>query len=81
MDLPFKFRIYDLRHSLLTRLGESGADAFTIMKTAGHSSIVMSQRYVHPTPERRETALANQEMYNEQQAKAGEVLETSKLQV
>jgi hypothetical protein len=34
---------------MLTRLGEAGADAFTIMKIAGHSSITMSQRYVHPT--------------------------------
>ena len=24
-------------------------DAFTIMRIAGHSSIVVSQRYVHPT--------------------------------
>jgi len=35
---------------MLTRLGESGVDAFTIMRIAGHSSIVVSQRYIHPTP-------------------------------
>jgi len=28
-DLSFKFRIYDFRHSFLTRLGEAGADAFS----------------------------------------------------
>jgi hypothetical protein len=28
-----------------------GVDAFTMMKIAGHSSITISQRYVHPSPE------------------------------
>jgi len=41
---------------MLTRLGESGTDAFTIMKIAGHSSGLVSQRYVHPTPEAVERA-------------------------
>src|SRR5437764_14887905 len=45
------FVIHSLRHTMLTRLGESGVDAFTIMGIAGHSSITVSQRYVHPTPE------------------------------
>jgi hypothetical protein len=40
---------------MLTRLGESGVDAFTIMRIAGHS-ITVSQRYVHPTPEAMERA-------------------------
>ena len=40
-----------------TRLGESGADAFTIQKLAGHSSVEISQRYVHPTPARLEKAI------------------------
>jgi integrase len=29
-------------------LGGAGADAFTIQRLAGHSSITISQRYVHP---------------------------------
>jgi hypothetical protein len=41
---------------MLTRLGESGVDAFTITRIAGHSSIVVSQRYIHPTPEAFERA-------------------------
>ncbi len=45
------FVLHSLRHTMLTRLGESGVDAFTIMRIAGHSSIVVSQRYIHPTPE------------------------------
>src|SRR5262249_52001050 len=59
VKLRFRIRIYDFRHSFGTRLGESGADAFTIMKVMGHSSISISQRYVHPTPERLETAFVN----------------------
>ena len=41
---------------MLTRLGESGVEAFTIMRIAGHSSIVVSQRYIHPIPEAAERA-------------------------
>jgi len=58
------FVLYSLRHTMLTRLGEAGADAFAIQKIAGHSSIVVSQRYVHPTPERLENAFAALEAYN-----------------
>ena len=48
LRLPKDFVIHCLRHTMLTRLGESGVDAFTIMRIAGHSSISVSQRYVHP---------------------------------
>lgn len=48
-SLPDEFVLHSLRHTMLTRLGESGADAFTIKEIAGHSTITMSQRYVHPT--------------------------------
>ena len=44
---PGDFVLHSLRHTMLTRLGESGVDAFTIMRIAGHSSIVVSQRYIH----------------------------------
>jgi integrase len=42
------FVLYTLRHTFLTRLGESGCDAWTLARIAGHSSIQMSSRYVHP---------------------------------
>jgi integrase len=58
------FVLYSLRHTMLTRLGEAGADAFAIQKIAGHSSILISQRYVHPTPERIEGAFTLLESYN-----------------
>jgi hypothetical protein len=31
------------------RLGEAGCDAWTLARIAGHSSIAMSARYVHPS--------------------------------
>jgi integrase len=43
------FVIYSFRHTFLTRLGESGCDAWTLARIAGHTSIAMSARYVHPT--------------------------------
>jgi integrase len=42
------FVLYSLRHTFLTRLGESGCDAWTLARIAGHSSVAMSSRYVHP---------------------------------
>ena len=49
---------------MLTRLGEAGADAFAIQKIAGHSSILTSQKYVHPTPEKIEGAFTQLAAYN-----------------
>jgi integrase len=43
------FVLYSLRHTFLTRLGESGCDAWTLAKIAGHNSISISARYVHPS--------------------------------
>src|SRR5215469_8159018 len=43
------FEVYSIRHTFLTRLGESGCDVWTLARIAGHSNIKMSQRYVHPS--------------------------------
>ncbi len=64
LKLPQDFVIHSLRHTMLTRLGEAGADAFTIMRIAGHSSVTTSQRYVHPTPEGMERAFERLEDLN-----------------
>jgi integrase len=56
IGLPKDFVLHSLRHTMLTRLGEAGVDAFTIVRIAGHSSITVSQRYVHPSPEAVERA-------------------------
>ena len=52
-----EFVLHSLRHTYGTRLGESGADAFTIMRLMGHSSVTASQRYAHPTPHALERAV------------------------
>jgi integrase len=46
------FVLYTLRHTFLTRLGESGCDVWTLARIAGHSNIAMSSRYVHPSQDR-----------------------------
>jgi integrase len=43
------FVLYSLRHTFLTRLGQSGCDVWTLARIAGHSSITVSSRYVHPS--------------------------------
>jgi integrase len=66
LKLPQAFVLHSLRHTFLTRLGLAGVEAFTIMKLAGHSSVTMSQRYVHPTPQAMEQAVARLEVSNQQ---------------
>jgi integrase len=51
------FVLYSLRHTFLTRLGESGCDAWTLARVAGHSSIAISARYVHPSEDAVLTAV------------------------
>ena len=57
--------LHSLRHTYGTRLGEGGADAFSIMRLMGHSSVTISQRYVHPTPEALERAVERLEALNQ----------------
>lgn len=68
---PADFVLHSLRHTMLTRLGESGVDAFTIMRIAGHSSIVISQRYIHPTPEAVERAFERLQLSSPKPEKKG----------
>jgi integrase len=65
LSLPSDFVLHSLRHTMLTRLGEAGVEAFTIMRIAGHSSVTISQRYVHPTPEAVERAFTRLELHNQ----------------
>lgn len=67
LRLPADAVIHSFRHTFGTRLGEAGADAFTIMRAMGHSSVVVSQKYIHPTPEAMERAF---ERLNEANLKA-----------
>lgn len=42
-----KFRLYDLRHTFLTRFYQSGATAIDLKQAAGWSSIRMADIYIH----------------------------------
>ena len=64
LNLPKDFVLHSLRHTMLTRLGETGTDAFTIMRIAGHFSVTVSEGYVHPTPETLERAFERLEALN-----------------
>jgi integrase len=56
---PLKtFPPYTFRHTALTRLAESGCDAFVLARIAGHSSITITQRYCHPQAEAMELAFS-----------------------
>ena len=84
LRLPADFVIHSLRHTMLTRLGEAGAEAFAIMKIAGHSSVTVSQRYVHPTPEGMERAFErlenlNRAKFQEAEAEAKEAVGGSRV--
>ena len=52
------FVLYTLRHTFLTRLGASGCDVWTLARIAGHSSIAISSRYVHPSEDSVLTAMS-----------------------
>jgi len=65
LKMPPGFVLHSLRHTYGTRLGEGGADAFSIMRLMGHSSVTISQRYMHPTPEALEMAVQRLEALNQ----------------
>lgn len=48
---------HSTRHTCCTNPGRAGADAFAIQKLAGHSSNMISQRYVHSDQETKANAL------------------------
>jgi integrase len=63
------FVLYSLRHTFLTRLGEAGCDAWTLARIAGHSSIAMSARYVHPSQDAVMSVFSRMQTTRDLQAK------------
>lgn len=51
------FRFHDLRHTVATRMVESGADLVVVQEILGHSNIQTTMRYAHPVPERKKQAI------------------------
>jgi integrase len=58
------FEVYSIRHTFLTRLGESACDVWTLARVAGHSNISISQRYVHPSEDAVLNALSRLSGHN-----------------
>jgi len=52
-------RFHDLRHTFATRLVLKGTDLATVSKLLGHSSITMTMRYSHPTPQSLKSAVTS----------------------
>ena len=48
-----RFRLYDMRHTALSRMAMAGIDLATLKEIAGHSQIQMTMRYIHPTVDHR----------------------------
>jgi site-specific recombinase XerD len=57
------FVLYSFRHIFLTRLGDNGCDVWTLVRIAGHSSISVSSRYLHPSPGCHSRLLTAKELY------------------
>lgn len=64
-------RLHDLRHTAASKMIEAGADLVTVSKILGHSSIQMTMRYAHPTPENMKRAVE----------KLGEILDPTRQKV
>jgi integrase len=54
-------RLHDLRHTFATRLIQSGVDVVTVQKILGHSTIMMTMRYVHSFEPQMRDAVARLE--------------------
>ena len=72
-----QFEVYAIRHTFLTRLGESGCDVWTLARIAGHSSITISARYVHPSSDAVLRAMARQAELSGPGDKTGDIGQTS----
>lgn len=57
LDIYTGVRFHDLRHTAASRMVEAGVDLVTVSKILGHSTIQMTMRYAHPTPENMRRAV------------------------
>lgn len=58
MKLSSECVLHSFRHSLCTRLAESGASPFELQRLAGHYSVAMSQKYTHIREDRLDEAIS-----------------------
>jgi len=62
--LGLDFRLYDFRHTYGSRMAMAGVDLMTLRELMGHSTITITQRYCHPTPEHKLAAVEKLAEYN-----------------
>jgi site-specific recombinase XerD len=58
-----RVRVYDLRHTGLTRLHESGVQDLTLMRIAGHTTLQMTARYIRISDEAKLDAVRKLQEY------------------
>ena len=61
------FKFHDLRHTVATRMIESGVDIRTVQEQLGHSSVRTTERYTHSTREAKRKAMDILDTYNEEE--------------
>ncbi|MDH4218569.1 MAG: tyrosine-type recombinase/integrase [Candidatus Aminicenantes bacterium] len=67
-------RFHDLRHTFGSRLVQKGVDIETVRSLLGHSSITITQRYVHSTDDRKKAAVDLLDGKPEKNQKSGNLL-------
>ncbi len=78
--LGLDFRLYDFRHTHGSRMAMAGVDLMTLRELMGHSSITITQRYCHPTPEHKVSAMERLEAYNAEKATKKPQSQTEQIQ-
>ncbi len=66
IDPRQKVVFHSLRHTYASWLVESGVDLYTVQKLLGHSSLVMTERYSHLSPNKLKSAIKQMENHSEE---------------
>jgi integrase len=65
-----KARLYDMRHTALTRMHHSGMDVIELQRAAGHSSLTTTQRYIKDSQAHTREAFSRFEQFTKHMHKS-----------